>query len=80
MLGVLGLGPVGLQIQAPGHRLEHDALLGHRERGAEAAAGAAAEGQPLVGPGLVAEPALRPERERVGIQVVAVVERAGCSC
>ena len=54
--------------------LEHDALLGHREGGAEAAAGTAAEGDPLVGPGLAPEPALGPEGERLGVEVLAVVD------
>ena len=53
---------------------QHHALLGHRQRGAEAAADAAAERDPLVGAGLVADPALGPEGERVGVDVLAVVD------
>ena len=59
--------------------LEHHALLGHRQRGAEAAADAAAERDPLVGAGLVAEPALGPEGERVAGRRPRGGGRAGCS-
>ena len=49
-------------------------MLGHRQGGAEAAADAAAEGDPLVGAGLAAEPALGAEVEGVGVEVLAVVD------
>ena len=49
-------------------------MLGHRQGGAEAAADAAAEGDPLVGAGLAAEPALGAELERLGVEVLAVVD------
>src|ERR1700744_1437105 len=59
---------------APGHGDEDAALLGHRQGGAEAAADATAEGDPVVGAGLAAEPALGAEGEGVGVDVLAVVD------
>ena len=72
--GALGLRVRGDEVEAAGGRLEDDALLGHRQRRAEAAADAAAEGQPLVGAGLAVVPALGPELEGVLVEVLAVVE------
>ena len=71
----LGSAVLGLQVQAPGHRLEHDPLLGHRQRRAQTAPDAAAEGDPLVGPGLVPQPALGPEGEWLRVEIVAVVQQ-----
>src|SRR5690242_14784197 len=56
--GPLGLRVLGAQVRALGHRAQHDLLLGHGQRGAEAAADAAAERDPGVGPGRAAEEAL----------------------
>ena len=70
----LRLGIRGLEVEAASHRLEHDPLLGHRQRRAEAAAGAAAERDPLVGARLAAGPALGSELERLRIEILAVVE------
>jgi hypothetical protein len=72
--GVLGGGVVGLEVEAAGHRLEDDTHLGHCQGGAEAAADAAAEGDPLIGAGLAAEPALGAELEGLGVEVLAVVD------
>jgi hypothetical protein len=72
--GALGLGLGGLEVEAAGHRLQNHAHLGHRQGGAEAAADAAAEGDPLVGPGLAAEPALGAELEGLRVEVLAVVD------
>src|SRR2546421_1824525 len=53
------------EVDAPGDRAQDDLLLDHGQRRAEAAPDAAAEGDPRVRPGLAAEEALGPERERV---------------
>ena len=55
--------------------LQHDALLGHRERRAEAAADPAAERHPGVGAGLARRGSARAGRERVGVDVRAVVQQ-----
>jgi hypothetical protein len=73
--GVLGLGLGRLEVQPLDHRPHHHALLGHCERGPEAAADAATERDPLVGARLVTLPALRPEGERILVDVVAVVQQ-----
>ena len=69
-----GSGRSASRSSCSGDRVEHDPLLGHRQRGAEAAAGAATEGQPLIRSGLLIEPALGAKREGVGVDVLAVVE------
>ena len=69
-----GSGSRGFEVEAAGRRLEHDPLLGHRQGRAEAAADAAAEGEPLVGARLAVEPALGPELEGLRVEVLAVVE------
>src|SRR5947209_404234 len=55
----LRLRIVRLDVETPHPRLEHYALLGHRERRAEAPPDPAAERNPLVGARLPPEPALR---------------------
>ena len=64
-----------LEVDAPRDRLGHDPLLGHRQRRAEAAPRAAAERQPGVGAGLDADEPLGGERERLRIDVLAVVDQ-----
>jgi hypothetical protein len=63
------------QVCAAGDRAQHDALLGHRQGRAQAAANPAAERDPGVGPRLHAEEALGPERERLGVEILPVVEQ-----
>src|SRR5438132_8027330 len=64
-----------LEVDALHDRAQHDTLLGHRKRRAEAAADASAEGDPRVGARLVSEEALGAEGMRFGIHVLAVVKR-----
>ncbi len=73
--GMLGLGLCGLEVEAPGGRLQYDAHLGHRQGSAEAAADAAAEGDPLISARFAAEPALWAELERFGVEVLAVMDK-----
>src|SRR5271166_5846497 len=75
VLCMLGLGAVGLEVQAARHRAQHDALLGHRERRPQAAPCAAAEWDPLIRAGLAREPALGAERERLRVEVLTVVQK-----
>ena len=72
--GALGRRVLDFEVEPPRRRLEDDALLGHRQRRAQAAADAAAEGDPLVGPRLAVEPALGLELERFRVEVLAVVQ------
>src|SRR3954451_5855639 len=71
---VLGLRVGRGQVDALGDRAQDDLLLDHRQRGAQAAPDAAAERDPRVRAGLAAEEALGPEGERVGVDVLAVVD------
>ncbi len=68
-------GRAGAASTRGGELGEHDAQLHQRERGAEAAADAAAERDPRVGPALRIRPeeALGPERRRVRVDVGAPV-------
>ena len=61
-----------------GDRAQHGLHLEQREARPEAAAHAAAERDPRVGAGGLLEEALRAERERVRVDVLARVHRAGC--
>ena len=59
------------------HRLEDDVHLEHREAGAEAAAAAAAEGDPGVGARVGIEEALRPEGVGLRIDIRVVMDEVG---
>src|SRR3954454_15167709 len=72
---LVGIGPGGAQRRALQDAGNDDPHLLQREGGAEAAAGAAAEGQPCVGVGrVVAEEALRAEGRGIGVAVGAAVD------
>ena len=63
----LGLWVGRDQVGARGDRAQHHALLGHRQRGAEAAPDAAAERDPRVRAGLVVEEPLGAEGVGLGV-------------
>ena len=70
-----GSGSGALQLGPLEDRAQHDPHLVFGEGGADAAAHAAAEGDPGVGVGLAVEEALGPELLRLGEEVLAVVQR-----
>src|SRR5579875_1170337 len=70
----LGPGIARGQLGATYDRLEHHPLLGHRQRGSEAAADPTPERDPGVRTGLARKEALGAEDRRLGVDVGAVVE------